>query len=40
MNASRTYKLLILTAVFVFFGLMSPLAAKYMPQMLASGNAN
>lgn len=36
MNASRTYKLLILTAVFVFFGLMSPLAAKYMPQMLQS----
>lgn len=36
MNASMTYKLLILTAVFVFFGLMSPLAAKYMPQMLQS----
>lgn len=32
----RTYRLLILLAVFFAFGVMSPLAAKLMPELLAS----
>lgn len=36
LESSRTYKLLILLAVFIIFGFMSPLAAKYMPQLLQS----
>ena len=34
----RTYKFLILAAVFLFFGLASPLAARFMPQFLESMN--
>lgn len=32
---TRTYKLMILGLVFLFFGVMSPLAAKYMPEIIS-----
>ena len=33
---TRTYKLLIIGLVFLLFGIMSPLAAKFMPELLTS----
>lgn len=36
LKSVRTYKLLVLTTVLVFFGLMIPLAAKCMPELVKS----
>lgn len=36
MEFSRNYKLLILTTVFLFFAILSPLTAKFMPEILTS----
>lgn len=36
LESIRTYKLLILIAVFFIFGMMSPLTAKLMPELLSS----
>lgn len=33
---TRTYKLMIIGLVFLLFGIMSPLAAKFMPELLSS----
>jgi len=34
MEICRTYKIIVLPAIFLFFGLLSPLTAKFLPQLI------